>query len=285
MPANKLLGRVPLVKERRILLIPQYAMIEQVRQLCTNDPRVVSALMFGSFAIGEGDQFSDIEFALFFTDESFPMIDWEEWVSKIAPVELFFADDFGHFTAIFGNMIRGEFHFEPASRMSVVESWQGYGWFPSAESAILLDRTGTLEELIQPMIGRPPRRDSPDTVRGLNANFINMMLFGANVMERGEYARAWTLLANAHSSLLKLVRLVENSTEHWPTPSKSLEWDLTNTAYQRYRRCTADIDPDGLFQAYRETWKWGIELMSVLSERHGVSFPSALLHSISERFG
>lgn len=264
-------------------MLPQHAMIEQVRQLCANDPRVVSALMFGSFAIGEGDQFSDIEFALFFTDESFPTLDREKWVSEITPIELFFADDFGHFTAIFENMIRGEFHFEPASRMSVVEAWQGHGWFPSAESAILLDRTGTLEELIQPMIGRPPRRDTPATVTGLNANFINMMLFGANVMERGEYARAWTLLVSAHNSLLKLVRLVEDSTEHWPTPSKSLEWDLTKTAYERYRLCTADIHPDGLIRAYRETWKWGHELMSVLSKRYGIALPADLLQSISER--
>lgn len=51
----------PIITGEEKFLIPQYAMIEQVRQLCTNDPRVVSALMFGSFAIGEGDQFSDIE--------------------------------------------------------------------------------------------------------------------------------------------------------------------------------------------------------------------------------
>ncbi len=41
----------------------QKRMIESFRERCHQDNRVVSALMFGSFATGEGDRFSDIEFA------------------------------------------------------------------------------------------------------------------------------------------------------------------------------------------------------------------------------
>lgn len=240
--------------------------------------------MFGSFAVGEGDQFSDIEFALFFADDSFPSVDQQAWVSNIAPIELFFADDFGHHTAIFENLIRGEFHFEPSSKMSILKAWYPYGWFPSEESAILVDRTGELKKYIEPMIGRPPLRDTPATVTGLNSNFINLMLFGANIMERGEYARAWELLSKTHHYLLKFVRLTENTTMHWPTPSKSLEWDLPEAAYNRYRLCTADMSPDDLWRAYRETWAWGRELMAGLSPRHGIVLSKQLLNFLSKRF-
>ena len=78
--------------------------------------------MYGSFALGEGDVFSDIEFVLFFRDDALPDLDQRAWVAQIAPVELYFADDFGHYTAIFDNLIRGEFHFEPASAMDQVDS-------------------------------------------------------------------------------------------------------------------------------------------------------------------
>lgn len=265
-------------------MLPQKIMIERVRELCTQDDRVVGALIFGSFAVEEGDQFSDIEFALFFRDESFAAIDKQCWVAQIAPLALFFVDDFGHHTAIFENLIRGEFHFEPVSRMSVIKGWQGYGWFPSASAAILVDRTGDLEKYIQPMIGGPPLRDTRDTVTGLNVNFINLMLFGANVMERGEYARAWGLLSIAHNNLLKLVRLTEDVTDHWPTPSKSLERDLSEESYNRYRLCTAGIERGSLWRAYRETWAWGLQLMSELSQRHDIDLPRDVTNSLTGKF-
>ena len=44
----------------------QEKMIERVRELCVQDARIEGAFMFGSFATGEGDRFSDIEFILFF---------------------------------------------------------------------------------------------------------------------------------------------------------------------------------------------------------------------------
>jgi predicted nucleotidyltransferase len=51
-------------------MLQQEVMIEKVRQLCDQDERVVATLMYGSFALGEGDRFSDIEFYLFFADEA-----------------------------------------------------------------------------------------------------------------------------------------------------------------------------------------------------------------------
>jgi lincosamide nucleotidyltransferase len=51
-------------------MLPQEVMIERVRELSERDGRVVSTLMYGSFALGQGDRFSDIEFYLFFEDEA-----------------------------------------------------------------------------------------------------------------------------------------------------------------------------------------------------------------------
>ena len=71
-------------------MLQQEAMIEGVRELCERDGRLVSALMYGSFALGEGDEFSDIEFHLFFRDEKAGEVDQEAWVSQIAPVYLYY---------------------------------------------------------------------------------------------------------------------------------------------------------------------------------------------------
>jgi lincosamide nucleotidyltransferase len=124
-------------------MLPQQAMIERVRELCDQDDRVVAALMYGSFALGQGDRFSDIEFYLFFDDEASEGLQEEAWVGHIAPLALYYVNEFGNGTAIFENLVRGEFHFEAASNVSLVDAWES-AWFPSLESAVLVDKSGEL---------------------------------------------------------------------------------------------------------------------------------------------
>jgi lincosamide nucleotidyltransferase len=84
----------------------QIEMIARLRQLCEQDTRVIAALLGGSFATGEGVAFSDIDAVLFFGDETLPGLDQGAWLSQIAPIALYFDDDFGHHTAIFDNLVR-----------------------------------------------------------------------------------------------------------------------------------------------------------------------------------
>jgi len=104
-------------------MLPQEVMIERVRELCDQDECVVSALMYGSFALGEGDRFSDIEFYLFFDDGASEGLQEEAWVGQIAPLALYYVNEFGNSTAIFENLVRGEFHFEAASNVGLVDAW------------------------------------------------------------------------------------------------------------------------------------------------------------------
>lgn len=261
----------------------QQELIERTRALCRADDRVVAALMYGSFTYGEGDEFSDVEFVLFFADEALPGLDRRAWVEQVAPVALFFADDLGHYTAIFESFVRAEFHFDPASRIQRAAEWRGNVSFPSLESTLVVDRTGALTAALAHLIGPAPERDTPDTVERLANNFVNWMLFGANVFDRGELARALEILGLAHRYLLWMVRLDEQTTEHWPTPSRGLEQDISPAAYERFRGCTAALDREPLRLAYGATWRWGAELMPRLTARHGLALPVTLLAELSRR--
>ena len=212
----------------------QLRMIERAREACQEDERIESALMFGSFAIGEGDAFSDIEFAVFISDEAFDGFDQRAWLEAVGPVAAYFMDAFGHNTALFENGVRGEFHFLRATEVPIVESWQGHGWFPSLDAAVVLDRSGELSRHARALVGGPPARGGTPLVERLALNLINLMLLGVGLLNRGEFARAWALLSKAHEPLLKLVRLHEGATDHWPTPSRALETDLSDAAYERY---------------------------------------------------
>jgi len=80
------------------------------------------------------------------------------------------------------------------------------------------------------------------------------MLMGANLLERGEYARAEAFLTVVHGHLLQAMRLVESETANWLSPTRRLEEDASAASYERFRGCTAALDAEQLLRAYVSTW-------------------------------
>jgi lincosamide nucleotidyltransferase len=94
-------------------MLEQERLIERVRKKCIDDPRLEAALMYGSFTQGLADEWSDIEFWLFFDEHAVVTVDPAEWCAEIAPTLLVVRNEFDTHVAIFENLIWGEFHFAP----------------------------------------------------------------------------------------------------------------------------------------------------------------------------
>ena len=267
-------------------MLQQEVMIERVRSVCRADERLAAAMMYGSFPQGEGDENSDIEFILFFEDEALRTVDQEEWVAGISPVDSYFINEYGIGTAIFENLVRGEFHFDRASEIGAVvtESMRDTDWLPSLEDALILDRSGELTPRLQNVVGPPPAHDTPEVVAFVCNGFVSWFLFGANLIDRGELARALDLLGIVRDRLLQMVRLIEGSTLHWVNSSKFLETEISGVSYSRYAACTARLDEDELRNAYRAAWGWGRELLADLSARRETGPPQTLLDKLDRRF-
>lgn len=257
-------------------MLQQDSMIQKVREACERDDRLVSALMYGSFALGEGDGFSDVEFYLFVRDEALEGLDEEGWVGQVAPVLLYYVNEFGNGTAIFENMVRGEFHFERASKRDLIDGWEA-AHFPSLERAVVADKDGELTLMVSRLVGPLPNLDTPERALFVRNSLVNWTLMGTNLLKRGEYARAEAFLTLVHGHLLQAARLVEGKTANWLSPSRRLEEDLPAAAYERFRACTAALDAAQLARAYRSTWAWARELIAELSERHALAPPGTLL--------
>jgi len=264
-------------------MLLQERLIERVRELCLHDDRLVAAMMYGSFTQGEGDEYSDVEFVLFFEDEALASVAPCEWVGRVAPVELCFVNEFGNLAVVWESLVRGEFHFDPASRMGVVEGWRDTAMLPSVEAALILDRTGELTRRLAGLVGSPVERGAPEQVQSLLDSYLNWMLFGCNVLARGEHARALELLGAVGRYLLWMARLQEGCVHHWPTPSRALEADLSPESYGRYAACTARLDPAELRAAHRSAWTWGVEMATALAAEHGLDPRVDLLDRIGER--
>jgi lincosamide nucleotidyltransferase len=255
-------------------------MIERVRALCRDDVRLDAAMMYGSFTSGEGDAFSDIEFLLFFEDAVFPALDRRAWLEQIAPVELLFVNEFGITTAIFDNLVRGEFHFHSVSEMTVAQAWPGVISFPSLDSALIVDKSGRLTPYLQPLIGPPPPQAMPEKLQFVANCFVNWWLFGFNVLRRGEYARAMDILGAVQRNLLWMARAAQGRTDHWHIPSRLLEQDLSPDAYARFKACAASLGASALWSAYQAAWAWGRELIEALRAQHEADVPERLIVAI-----
>jgi len=261
-------------------------MIDRTRRVCREDERLIAAMMYGSFAQGEGDEFSDIEFILFFEDEALGSLDQQEWVSRISPVGLYFVNEYGNGTAIFENLVRGEFHFDGASDIETMvgESMRDADWLPSLEDTLVLDRTGELTRRLRRIVGPPPERDTSGQVRFLCDCFVNWFVFGSNLFARGELVRSLDLLGIVRPRLLQMARVLEGSTLHWFNSSKFLEREISATSYARYAACIVRLDTDELRNAYLSAWGWGRELMSSLADLHSVTLPEVFFERLDERF-
>jgi lincosamide nucleotidyltransferase len=90
------------------------------------------------------------------------------------------------------------------------------------------------------------------------------------------------MLGVVHRLLLGMARLVEGATDHWLTPARRAEQDLSPEAYARFRDCAAPLDPDALWRAYRAAWEWGGEMLAALRARFGIVYSDDLLARITD---
>ncbi|NJP45962.1 nucleotidyltransferase domain-containing protein [Actinacidiphila epipremni] len=202
----------------------QHDLIARVRERCRADGDVRAALMYGSFAAGEGDAHSDVEFWLFLTPAARAALDPAAWCAAVAPVNLVLENEFGTHVALFPGPVRGEFHFATTADIASVAGWPARG--AAVEAMVVVDRDGALTPVLRALPERPAVPRSPAEIADLCGRFANWLVLAAHVTARGEHLRAQDALAHAARHLLWMARVAEGSTAHYLTPSRAAEAEL-----------------------------------------------------------
>ena len=229
----------------------QKELISKVKDKGTETPGIDAIMMYGSFTHGCGDIFSDIEFYIFIDDEIYKDFNSKEWVSGISPFYTSFYNEFGTEVFIFKSLIRGEFHFLPVKEMPIIETFATVGYFPDIDAMCLYDKNGRLQAHLNVLRNFKVKRETPENIESVINNCINSILFGVNVLKRGETARSLECLGFAQKYYLQLVRLLEGTTEHWVNPTKCLEKEISAASYEVYKKCTSNLETDNLRSAYK----------------------------------
>jgi lincosamide nucleotidyltransferase len=264
--------------------LPQHAMIARLTKICDLDIRVEAAMLYGSFATGEDDEYSDLDVRVYFDDVPLAELDQKNWLDQIEPIAFCYINEFDVTAVVFNNLVRGEFHFDLVSDMANLEEFLGNICFPSLENTILVDKTGKLSAHIEKLIGSPPGHTTPEEAQNLCNSFINWFLFGINVFARGEFSRADELLHMVDDILLRMIRLVEGVDEYWITPTKSLELEISPKMYRRFLACTSAADADSLAPAYQACLDLGRELMAEMMIQFKLELPEDLIERLIDRF-
>jgi lincosamide nucleotidyltransferase len=253
----------------------QEELIGRVRDVCLADDGLDAALMYGSFAAGEADEHSDIEFWLFFTTKRRAGIDPRSWCADIAPVSYGLLNEFGSYVAFFPGLVRGEFHFATVDDIAGVAEWPARG--AAVERMLVVDRSGALAPVLRGLPERyVPPADGPEVIAKYCDPLANWLVLAHHLAARGEDLRAWDALGHAQRHLLWMARLAEESTAHWLTPSRGAELELSADTVAGLRAATSAASPQELTGALRAALELGRRLWSAIATRHGRSAPGAL---------
>src|SRR5690554_5399005 len=239
----------------------QLQMIDKTKSIAQNDKNISAVFMYGSFTKNEGDKYSDIEFYIFLKDKE--KFSAENWVSQIHPLALYFTNEFGSEVAIFENMIRGEFHFLTNDQMEVIKSWDGLVEFSDFDKMILVDKEGLLTNTLKEIKTKIPDRTTDENILWLSQSILNVLLTTSNLIKRGEFAHAHQSLSNVQKYLLWLIRITTDKTQHWESPTKSLEKDIDSMWYSTYKTTTSDLHPENI----RSSFKSSLELAEKLFDQ------------------
>ncbi|SHM44867.1 nucleotidyltransferase family protein [Actinacidiphila paucisporea] len=226
----------------------QHRLISRVREVCRADPGVRAALMYGSFAAGQGDEHSDVEFWLFFDPAARAALAPAAWCAKVAPVNLVVRNEFGTHVAFFPGPVRGEFHFATTDDIGSVAGWPARG--AAVEAMVVVDRDGRLTPVLAALPEHAAVPGDPEEIADLCGRFANWLVLALHVTARGERLRAQDALGHAARHLLWMARLAERSTAHWLTPSRGAEAELP----ARTVAAVAESSPAALWREGRERW-------------------------------
>ncbi|SCG06154.1 lincosamide nucleotidyltransferase [Streptomyces sp. Ncost-T6T-2b] len=263
--------------------LPLDRRIALLRATAEADPRVEGVLLYGSWTLGEADAHSDLDACLYVREEDVDAFDGREFVERLAPLKLAYTNMYGILAVVFDDLMRGEFHVEPAGPgIAEIAAWRGQVHFPRPEAAVLLDRTGRLTAAARELAAFDPP-EPVATAQQLTDELANWTLMLAHVQARGEHARAHNLLHAVVAPLqLKLCRLLRGSTAHWLTPSRALEADLPVTDVERYATATGPLTPEAVRTASANSWEWSRELAAEAADRWGIRLPPGLHEEIAE---
>ncbi len=249
-----------------------------------NDPRVAGCLDYGSSGHGSGDQWSDLDLALFIHDESLDSFEatWQGWAAQFGPLLLAYTSFVGHPWAVYetgGMPLRVDFSFKPHS---FIDELAELPLSPkNARDMVLYDGTaGALTKAFSRLVGKslePPDHEAAFTQAA--GDFFYMLLRCYARLLRGEFwAARHDIHANVLHNLMALLRIEGGTTDRWlaSNPADNIENALSAERLAALRACLPDREDRDLARSMLAAVTLGSEVCREIQRTQDWAWPDKL---------
>jgi hypothetical protein len=259
-------------------------MLRRLKEAARVDPRVVGVVDYGSGGEGRGDEWSDVDVALFIRDPDFDSFsgEWVAWAGQFGALLLAYVGGVGHPWAIYDVAplpLRVDFAFHRESGMDVMLSWPNS---PSSAGAfVLYDATGgRLTALAGKLVGQP--LGPPDLARAFESVCGDFWYYQLRTLAKLRRGQVWAarfdfnfiITGNLHA----LLRIESGALERWRAQSSAvgIERAVAPARLKRLDECIPGADSSSLVRAFVKAAQLGYEVCEDVAARHGWPWPRQL---------
>lgn len=273
-------------------MITRNKMIQQLHLAAEQDPRIVGLLDYGSSSEGRGDEWSDIDVALFIRDADLAPFEqnWKMWAAQSGDLLLAYPGADEHpWTVYRAEPVpwRVDFSLHPASQLDTVLTWPNSP--VSFEAMVWVDKTnGALTACVRQIVGQSLRPENEvQTFVKMCGNFWYYLLYAYSKLQRGQvwFARE-SFNAFVLGSLMALLRIESDTLERWQASSSAwnIERAISPERLARLNECIPTLDEQGLRKAMHITAIFGAEVCASIATKHGWTWPSVLSEEVIKTF-
>lgn len=256
-------------------------MIERLRAAAAHEARIAGMVDYGSTGEGRGDEWSDVDCAVFIRDADFEAFDrdWTVWAAGFGDLLLAYRGYIGHPWCVYDASplpLRVDFDFHRESAIEGVLAWPNSP--RRVEDMVWHDATdGRLSGVVARMAGRDTRPDDPgamfDSVCG---DFWYFSLMALSKLKRGDVLTAHFLFGSMVMQHLYLLLRFETGLLHdWVAakgPERLVE-TLSADRIELLRRCTPSMDAASVVEALRVASALARQACAIVASREGWSWP------------
>lgn len=252
------------------------------------DPRIVGCVDYGSTSEGRGDEWSDLDIALFIEDaelESFKK-DWKQWSSQFGNLLLAYIGGVGHPWVVYGTEpipLRVDFAFHPASTLNRVLKWPNSPI--STDAMVWLDRTdGELTGFVHQLVGQSLAPNNlAQAFEQVCGDFWYYFLRTHAKLIRGEsWAARYDFNSIITGNLFALLRIECGAIDRWRGSSSSMgiEKVLSEKRRAQLNQCIPGPSKTDLRFAMFHAGSLGYEASDQIAQKYSWDWPISLANKV-----
>jgi hypothetical protein len=263
---------------------------QRILKAARADPRILGCVDYGSTSEGRGDEWSDLDIALFIQDselESFKK-NWKQWAAQFGTLYLAYIGGIGHPWAVFeANPIplRVDFVFFPASNLDKILEWP---CSPTSVDAMVLydDTGGQIRSRVSRLVGQSLTPESlAQAFEQVGGDFWYYLLRTHTKLIRGEH---WAARHDFNfiitGNLLALLRIECGAVSRWrgSSASANIEAVLSAQRLEQLNQCIPGPTEADLKTVLFRAASLGCEVSENIAQNHSLDWPDLLAKKVLE---